>query len=238
MRNKIISLEDIRPMLRDGMSIMVGGFLDVGTPDLIVDQIVASGVKNLTIFNNDAGFDTKRDPKTGEVISGPRGIGKLIATGQCTALWTSHIGLNPLVVKKMNAGTLKVVLIPQGSLAEMIRAGGSGLGGVLTPTGVGVDLLEQSEHVYRKIKLGDKKKRTYLIEKPLRADMAIIKAAVADKFGNACFNETAQNFNRIMPYAADVVICEAQKIVERGALDPNSIHVPSVLIDYIVKGEK
>lgn len=238
MKNKIIEKSGIRPLLKDGMSIMVGGFLAVGSAETVIDEIVASGVKDLTIYCNDGGLGERRNRETGELIAGPMGAGKLLANGQVKKLYATHIGVNPLVGKLMNAGQLEVVLIPQGSFAEMIRAGGSGLGGIITPTGVGVDIIEQSEHVYKKIKLGDKKKTTYLIEKPLHADLAVIKAAVVDKFGNVYFNETTQNFNKVMAYAADTVICEAQKVVERGGIDPNAIHVPGVLVDYIVKEEK
>ncbi|MDD2433803.1 MAG: 3-oxoacid CoA-transferase subunit A [Bacilli bacterium] len=238
MKNKIIEKTDIRPLLKDGMSIMIGGFLSVGSAETVIDQVVASGVKNLTIYCNDGGLGEKRNKETGELIAGPKGAGKLIASGQCTTLYATHIGLNPLIGKKMNTGEMKVVLIPQGSFAEMIRAGGSGLGGIITPTGVGVDIIEQAEHVYKKIKLGDKKKKTYLIEKPLHADLTIIKGAVVDKLGNVYFNKTTQNFSRVMAYASDVVVCEAQKIVERGEIDGNAIHVPGVLVDYIVKEEK
>ena len=240
MKNKIIEKTDIRPLFKDGMSIMIGGFLAKGSSETVIDQIVASGAKNLTVICNDGGTCAKYeiDPvtkkSTGKLLKGPTGSGKLIATGQVKKLYATHIGLNPEVGKKMNSGEMEVVLIPQGSMAEAIRAGGSGLGGVITPTGVGT-IVEEGEHVYKKIKLGGKR---YLIEKPIHADIAVIHGKTVDTFGNVCYEKTSRNFNPMMAFAADTVIVGAENIVERGQLNGNNVVTPGVLVDYIVKEDK
>ena len=197
------------------MTIMFGGFMACGTSDILVEAISESGVRNLTVISSDAGWENK-------------GIGILIKNGQVMKLYASHIGLNPLVGKKMTEGTMDVELNPQGTLAERIRAGGAGLGGVLTPTGLDTDVEKEK----RIIEVQNKK---YILEEPLRADLAVIRAYKADTMGNVVYKATARNFNPVMATAADIVVVGAENIVEKGSLDPEVIITPHVLVDYIVQ---
>jgi len=215
MKSKIVTKESLKDKLFDGMSIMVGGFMACGTPEGLVDMIIESGVKDLTMYCNDAGFPD-------------RGIGRIIANGQCKKLYTSHIGLNPQAQKMMNDGEMEIVLVPQGTLAEQIRAGGSGLGGVLTPTGLGT-LVEEGKQV---IEIKGKK---YLLEEAITADLAIIFANYADKVGNAKLLGTTINFNPVMSLAAKTVMLEALEIVEH--VDQNDVTITNVVVDYVVEGE-
>jgi acetate CoA/acetoacetate CoA-transferase alpha subunit len=191
--------------------------MSCGTPEILMDALVAKGVKNLHVIANDSGVPGK-------------GIGKLIDARAISRITASHIGLNPATGAQMVANELEVELVPQGSLAEKIRAGGAGLGGVLTPTGVGtaVELGKQ------KITLNEVE---YLIEPPLKADVALIRGSVVDKAGNVYYNATTKNFNPCMATAAETVIVAAEKIVEVGDLDPNHIMTPAIFVDYIVGGE-
>jgi len=223
MRNKIIgSGDEAVASIKDGSVIMVGGFMACGTPEILIDALVKKGVKNLTIICNDGGWPD-------------RGVGKLIAGGQVKRLIASHVGLNPEVARRSNtdveAEKMELVLVPQGTLAERIRAGGAGLGGVLTPTGVGTIVAEGKQVL-------NIDGRDFLLEKPLRADFALIRASKIDKMGNTVFFGTTRNFNPLMATAADYVIAGAQEIVEAGDIDPNTVHVPGVLVDAIVGGEK
>jgi len=223
MQNKVIDSADaaVAP-IKDGSTIMVGGFMACGTPENIIDALVKKGVKNLTIICNDGGYPD-------------RGVGKLIAAGQVKHLMATHVGLNPEVARRMNtdveADKLEVTLVPQGTLAERIRAGGAGLGGFLTPTGVGTIVGEGKQVI-------NMNGRDYLLEKPLRADFALIRASKIDKFGNSIFYGTTKNFNPIMATAADHVIAGACEIVETGSLDPNIIHLTGIFVNAIVGGEK
>ncbi|MBV7274323.1 3-oxoacid CoA-transferase subunit A, partial [Clostridium sp. PL3] len=162
--NKVKSIDEVMEHIKDGMTVMIGGFMGVGTPEPIIDAIVKKGVKDLTIIANDTGFPDK-------------GIGKLIMNKQAKKVIASHIGLNPETGRQMNAKEIAVDLVPQGTLAEQIRCGGSGIGGFLTETGVGT-IVEEGK---QKIKVGDKE---YLLELPLRADIAIIGGSIVDKKGN------------------------------------------------------
>jgi len=217
MRNKIITVDEAMKYIKDGSRLMIGGFMSVGTPEILMDAIVKKGVQNLTVIANDSGtLDT--------------GIGKLISAKQVKYLIASHIGLNAETGKQMTSGELEVELVPQGSLAEKIRAGGAGLGGVLTPTGIGTEV-EQG-----KIKIILEEKE-YLIELPLKAEVALIRGSIVDKSGNVYYNATTKNFNPLMATAADIVIVAAEKIVEDGELDPNCIMTPGIFVDYIVGGE-
>ena len=223
MLNKIKQLADeaIAP-INDGSVIMVGGFMACGTPEILIDALVVKGVKNLTIICNDGGYPD-------------RGVGKLIAKGQVKTLIASHIGLNPEVARRMNtdiaADKLKVNLVPQGTLAECIRAGGSGLGAVITPTGVGTIVAEGKE-------LLNIDGKDYLVEKPLRAEFALIRPSRIDKFGNSVFFGTTKNFNPLMATAADYVIAGACEIVETGSIDPDNIHLSGIFVNAITGGEK
>ncbi len=212
--NKVVSLEQVRPLLKDGMSIMIGGFLACGTPQRMIDLLIETNVKNLTIIANDTSFVD-------------RGIGKLIVNGQVKRVVASHIGTNAESGRLMTEGKMEVELVPQGTLIERIRAAGAGLGGVLTPTGVGT-MVEEGK---QKLTIEGKE---YLLELPIRADLALVYASIIDKMGNAVYYGTTRNFNPLIATAAETVIVEAEKIVEIGALDPNHIVTPGVLVDYIV----
>ncbi|WP_113675965.1 CoA transferase subunit A [Vallitalea guaymasensis] len=212
--NKLVSKDDLKPLLKDGSVIMVGGFLGCGTPETIIDLIIEMGIKDLTIIGNDTSYEDK-------------GIGRLIVNRQVKKVITSHIGTNPVTGELMNSGELEVELSPQGTLIERIRAGGFGLGGVLTPTGVGT-LVEEGKEI---IKVKDKE---YLLEMPLRADLAIVRGSVVDKFGNTIYKGTTRNFNPMIAMAADTVIVEAEELVETGELDKDSIITPGVVVDYII----
>ncbi len=217
MKNKLVDKEAFKEMLRDDMTIMFGGFMACGASTVLIEAIRESGIQNITAISSDAGWDNK-------------GLGRIVETGQVTKLYASHIGLNPLVGKKMTEGTMEVELNPQGTLAERIRSGGAGLGGVLTPTGLDTDV-EQGKRV---IEVQGKK---YLLEEPLRADLAIIRGGKVDEMGNVMYSATARNFNPIMATAADVVVVGADELVGVGDLNPESIATPHVLVDYIVKEE-
>ncbi len=216
--NKIISIKEAAEKLQEGMSVMVGGFLANGTPDRLVDALVERNVKNLTLICNDTGFPDK-------------GVGKMVVNKQFKKLIASHIGTNPETANQMNSGETEVVLIPQGTLAEKIRCGGNGLGGFYTPTGVGTEA-----------EIGKEKKiingKEYIFELPLKADIALLKASVVDKKGNMFFVKTTKNFNPLMATAADVVIVEADKIVEVGEIDPEHVMCSGIFVDYIVGGDK
>jgi len=201
---------------------MVAGFMACGTPEILIDALVAKGPKNLTVIGNDAGYPQ-------------RGIGKLVHAGLVKKLIVSHVGLNPEVGQRMNTDVeedrIECLLVPQGTIAERVRAKGCGLGGILTPTGVGTIVAEGKQV----INVGG---RDYLLEEPLGADFALIRGSKVDKFGNICFHGTTVNFNPLMAVAADHVIVGAVEIVEIGELDPNQVSVSGILVDTIVGGEK
>lgn len=210
---KTISLKDAVAMVKDGATIMVGGFLGTGAPAQLVDALVESGVKDLTVIANDTVFDGK-------------GWGKLIENRQVKKIISSYIGGNAASIDQMNAGETEVELVPQGTLAERIRAKGAGLGGVLTPTGLDT-VVEKGK---KRITIDGK---DYLLEKPLGADFALIGGSVVDELGNVFYRGTTRNFNPTMAQAADVVIVEAEKIVPVGELAPEVIHTPFIFVDYI-----
>lgn len=213
---KIIGKEQVLEHLQDGMSVMIGGFLACGTPEGLIDLLIEKGVKDLTVIGNDTGFPDK-------------GIGRLIVNRQAKKVIASHIGTNPETGNQMNAGTMEVELCPQGTLIERIRAAGAGLGGILTPTGVGT-VVEQGKE--KKVINGVE----YLLELPLKADLALVKAWKADKKGNLVFRNSARNFNPIIATAAGTVIVEAEEIVEVGEIDPNLVMTPGIFVDYIYEG--
>lgn len=215
MKTKVVEKNQLKELFHDGMSIMVGGFMANGSPETIVDMIIESGVKDLTMYCNDAGFPD-------------RGIGRIIANKQCKKLYASHIGLNPEAQQMMNDGEMEIILVPQGTLAEQIRAGGSGLGGVLTPTGVGT-LVQEGKEV---IEIKGKK---YLLEEAFTADVSIIKANHADAIGNSKLLGTTSNFNPLMALAGETVMVETSEIVDK--LDPNNVSIPHVVVDYVIKEE-
>lgn len=216
--NKQISLADALSKVKSGMTIMLGGFLSNGGANTIIDAIVESDAKDLTIICNDTSFDNV-------------GMGKLFVAKKVKKVIASYIGGNAAGQEQMNAGTLEVELVPQGTLAERIRCGGCGLGGVLTQTGLGT-LVENGKQV---IEVDGKR---YLLETPLHADLALIGASVADEAGNLVYKGTSQNFNPMMAMAADVVIAEVDKLVKVGDLAPETIHTPGVVVDFIFKNTK
>jgi acetate CoA/acetoacetate CoA-transferase alpha subunit len=216
MRNKIFSAQEAVAKVKDGDHVMVGGFLQGGTPDVIVRELIRQGQKGLTITSNDTG-------RPGCAVY------DLVFAGQVTEINADYIGLNPETGRMLMADPTKVRLYPQGTLAEKIRAGGYGLGGILTPTGVGT-IVEEGK---QKMTINGKE---YLLELPLRANVAMIRAHVADESGNLVIRGTAKNFNVVMAFAADYVIAEVNEIVAVGALDPDCVTIPGTLIDAIVKG--
>jgi acetate CoA/acetoacetate CoA-transferase alpha subunit len=213
---KIISAKQAAELVKDGMTIMIGGFLGCGNPHKIIDALVEKGVKNLTLIANDTSLPNY-------------GISKLIANHQVKRLLASHIGTNPETGAQMTAGELEVNLIPQGTLAERIRCGGNGIGGFLTPTGVGTVVAIGKQQM----ELNGKE---YILETPLRADVAIINGYRVDKSGNIWYIGSTRNFNNIMATAADVVIVEADTLVEIGEIEPENVVTPGIFIDYIVEG--
>ena len=215
--NKKLEIGDVTKHLRDGMSIMFGGFKGVGTPERLVQAILDSGVKNLTIIGNDTSFVET-------------GVGPLITNNRVSKVIASHIGLNPETGKKMIAGEMEVELVPQGTLAERIRCGGAGLGGFLTPTGVGT----VAEEGKQKLIIDGVEQ---LVELPLKADLAIILAHKSDKIGNLVYRLSCRNFNPLVALAATTVIVEVKEVVQTGAIDPDEVMTPAALVDYIVYPE-
>ena len=213
--SKVISMQEAVDQIGDGSVIMFGGFMANGSAETIIDALVEKQVKDLTIICNDSGLVDK-------------GVGKLIVAKQCKKLIASHIGLNKETGRQMTEGELEVDLVPQGTLAEQIRAGGYGLGGVLTRTGIGTLIEEGKQKV-------DVDGVTYLLEKPLRADFALIFGSIVDKNGNIAYRGSTNNFNHVMASAADVTIVEAVQLVEIGELDPNAVITPGVFVNYIVE---
>jgi len=210
-------LQDINKALEpviDGTSLMIGGFMGVGAPHTIIDTLVEKGVKELNVIANDAGVPMS-------------GIGKLVENKQIDKLVASHIGLNPQAGKQMNAKEMSVELVPQGTLAERIRAGGVGLGGVLTPTGLGT-IVEEGKQII------ESEGKKYILEKSIKAEVALVKAHKADSKGNLIFRQTARNFNPLIATAADYVVAEVEEYVDDQYLDPDQIHLPGLFIDAIV----
>jgi acetate CoA/acetoacetate CoA-transferase alpha subunit len=211
---KTISLEKAVAMIPDGASLMIGGFMAVGTPERVMDEIVRQGKRDLTVIANDTAIPGK-------------GIGKLVSAKLLRKLIASHIGLNPETQRQMNAEELEVELIPQGTLVERIRCGGYGLGGVLTPTGVGTTVEEGKQRI-------EVNGKPYLLETALRADFALINSFLADYMGNLGYALTARNFNPVMAMAADTVIACADNIVPVGVMSPDHIMTPAPIVDHLI----
>jgi acetate CoA/acetoacetate CoA-transferase alpha subunit len=201
-------------LIPEGASLMIGGFMAVGTPKRMIDAIVARGLGNLTVIANDTAMPGK-------------GIGKLISAGLVRHVIASHIGLNPETQSQMISGEITCELVPQGTLIERIRAGGMGLGGVLTPTGLGTEVEEGKQIVTVE---GNR----YLVETPLKADFALIGAWQADYVGNLSYLLTAHNFNPIIALAGRTVIAEAESIVPVGVIPPDAVKTPGVLVDHLL----
>jgi acetate CoA/acetoacetate CoA-transferase alpha subunit len=211
---KTIALERAVAEIPDGATLMIGGFMGVGTPDRLIDEAVRQQKRGLTIIANDTA-------KPGV------GIGKLVSGKLVRKIIASHIGLNPETQQQMVAGAIEVELVPQGTLIERIRAGGFGLGGILTPTGVGT-VVEKDK---RKIEVGGK---SYLLETPLRADFALVHAFLADYLGNLSYALTARNFNPVIAMAADTVIVTAEHVVPVGVIAPDHVVTPGPVVDYLI----
>ncbi len=208
------TLESAIALIPDGASLMIGGFMGVGTPERLMDELLRQGKRDLIVIANDTAMPGV-------------GIGKLIGGKAVRKVIASHIGLNPETQKKMIAGEIEVELIPQGTLIERIRAGGYGLGGILTPTGVGT-VVEEGK---RKIEVDG---REYLLELPLRADFALVEAFLADYLGNLTYVLTARNFNPVIAMAATTVIVDAEHVVPVGMISPDHVITPAPLVDYLV----
>ena len=218
MKNKLINLDNLNEIVKDSMTIMVSGFMGCGSPHKIIDKLVELGVKDLTLVCNDTGFVDY-------------GVGKMVVNKQFKKIQTSHIGLNPESIRQLNDKETEFELIPQGTLAERIRSAGAGLGAVVTPTGIGTLVAEGKETIV----IDDKE---YLIEKPIKADIAIIGASKVDEKGNTYYSGSGRNFGPIMATAADVVIVEADEVVKVGEIDQEHVMTPHIFVDYIVDGGK
>ncbi|NRF26232.1 3-oxoacid CoA-transferase subunit A [Vibrio coralliilyticus] len=214
---KGISADQIGQHLRDGMTIMIGGFMGTGAPEKLIDLLIENDVRDITLISTDTALPGV-------------GTSRLIAEQRVSKLYASHIGLNPETGRQMNDGILDVDLVPQGTLAERIRCGGAGLGGVLTPTGLGTLVAESKQLI-------EVDGQQFLLEKPLKADLALIRGSKVDCRGNVFYSKTTQNFNPLMATAAECVIVEAEQLVEIGDIQPEAVHTPSLYVDHIFVGE-
>lgn len=214
---KHISADQIGQHLRDGMTIMIGGFMGTGAPEKLIDLLIENDIRDITLISTDTALPGV-------------GTSRLIAGQRVSKLYASHIGLNPETGRQMNDGVLDVELVPQGTLAERIRCGGAGLGGVLTPTGLGTLVAESKQLI-------EVDGQQFLLEKPLKADLALIRGSKVDLRGNVFYSKTTQNFNPLMATAAECVIVEAEQLVEIGDIQPEAVHTPSLYVDHIFVGE-
>lgn len=214
-QNKVVTLDKAMEKLHDGLTILIPGFVNIGVPETLIKGIIDKGCTNLNIISNNTS------------VKG-RGIGLLVHEHRIKHITCSHIGSNTETVEKVVAGEINVTFVPQGTLCERVRAGGAGIGGILTPTGLGTPIAEGKPVI-------EVDGQKYLLEKPLHADVALIHAWKADKMGNVVYRRTARNFNQIFATAADLVIVEAEEIVEVGELDPDVINTPGCLVDMVVK---
>ena len=212
---QILSAQQAISLIEEGSTVMIGGFLSCGAPDKLIDELAHQNISKLTVISNDTSY-----PDVDK--------GKLIVNKQVKRLVTSHIGTNPETGRQMNSGELDVELVPMGTLIEKIRAKGTGLGGVLTPTGVGTNIDENKETM----EIAGKK---FIFEEPIGADFALIYGTKVDKFGNLAYYGTTRNLNTVMATAADTVIVQADELVD--CLDPNEVVIPGLFIDYIVVKE-
>jgi acetate CoA/acetoacetate CoA-transferase alpha subunit len=215
--SKVTTIEKALSYIEDGCVLMFGGFGGVGNPPSIINGIFEKGVKELTLIGNDAGFPNI-------------GIGKIVSKQRAKKLITTHIGSNPIAGSLMVDGILEVEFCPQGILAERIRAGGAGLGGVLSDIGLG-SMIEKGK---QKVLVGEKE---YLIETPLQADISIVYAKTADTYGNLIYDKSARNTNPVVATAGKITIAEVEEVVEAGELDPETIVTPGIYVDFIVKSK-
>lgn len=214
--SKVVTVDQLKDLFFDGMTLMIGGFMGCGTPEALIDLILEIGTKEITLITTDT-------------ATPERGSGRLIVAGRIKKLYASHIGLNPETGRLMNEGSLEVELVPQGTLVERIRSGGFGLGGVLTPTGLGTMVAEGK----RIIEIDGKE---FLLETPLKADLSLIRGSECDPYGNTMYRGTTNNFNQMMATAGDQVVVECEKVVPVGSLKKEAIATPCIFIDYVVKG--
>nr|WP_306454075.1 CoA transferase subunit A [Evansella halocellulosilytica] len=217
-QSKIISLHEAGKLIKNDMTIMVGGFGGVGNPPSLIDEMIRNNVRNLTLICNDAGF-----PHIG--------VGKLVTSERIKRLIASHIGSNPNAGKQMTNGTLEVEFFPQGTLAEKIRAGGVGLGGVLIDIGVDNPIVEKNKNKFEINGL------PYLIEPALTAEVSIVYAKKGDRFGNLIYDTSARNTNPLVAMAGDITIAEVSEIVETGELDPEEVVTAGAFVDYVVQSK-
>lgn len=211
---KIVSPQEAISFISEGTTLMIGGFLGVGTPETLIDELINKRKSNLTVICNDTSFEDK-------------GIGRLIASKLVKKVITSHIGTNKETQRQCIENELEVEFVPQGTLIEQIRAGGAGLGGILTPTGIGT-IREKNKQL---IEIEGKK---YILEKALRGRVALVKSSKADHLGNLQCSFTARNFNPVMALACDIVIAEVDELVPTGSICPDEIHIPGAIVDYVV----
>ena len=212
---KLVNKDKIKSLFADEQSLMVGGFIESGVPAELIKILLDSGAKDLTLIANDTGFDDKT-------------FGQLVVEKRLKKAIVSHIGTNRETGKQMNAGELEVELTPQGTLIEQIRAGGAGLGGILTRTGIGTTVADDQRII-------EVDGEDYILARPLQADIALVKAWKADKKGNLIYRYAARNFNPIVATAADIVIVEADEILEVGEIDSNQVMTPGLFVDYILE---
>lgn len=210
---QIISANQAVQFFKSGQTLMIGGFLACGSPQIVIDELLKTNLADWTLIANDTST-----PESDR--------GKLIAAHKIKKAIVSHIGTNPQTVEQMNSGELAVDLVPQGTLAERVRAGGAGLGGILTPVGLNTDVAKNKQLI-------NVDGQNFLLEKPLKADVALVYATYADKYGNLAFYGSTRNFNAIMPLAAQTVIAEVDELSET-ALNPNHVVVPGIFVDYVV----
>ncbi len=235
MKSKIVSLEEAVSKVESGMTLLLPGFVNVGVAETLIEAVINKGCKDLNVISNNTS------------VRG-QGIGKLVHANLINHITCSHIGSNTETVEKAVAGEINITFTPQGTLCERVRAGGAGIGGVLTPTGVGTPMEEgkqilewdEAKGEYKFVKGDDPENgKRFLLETPLRGDVALIHAWKADPMGNVVYHRTARNFNQIFATAADFVIVEAEEIVENvGDLDPDEIMTPGALVDMVVQAKK
>ncbi|MDR2836256.1 MAG: 3-oxoacid CoA-transferase subunit A [Bacteroidales bacterium] len=213
--NKFININEAISKIKSGTTIMFGGFLGNGSATMIIAELLKTDIKDLTIICNDTAFVNK-------------GVGQLIVNKKVKKIICSHIGTNPSTIEQFNNKEVEIEFVPQGTLAERIRCGGNGLGGFLTPTGLGT-IVENGKEII------ESEGKKYLLEKPLKADLAIIYADTADENGNLVYKGTCTNFNPLMAMAADTVIVEVKKVVKTGDIAPEMVKTPAIFVDFIVK---
>ncbi|MBQ1332710.1 MAG: 3-oxoacid CoA-transferase subunit A [Lachnospiraceae bacterium] len=233
MHNKVVTVEEAMTHCFNGMSVLLPGFVNCGVAQTLIQGLMDAGITDLTVISNNTS------------VKG-QGIGKLVHDDRIKKITCSHIGSNVETMEKVTKGEINIHFVPQGSLCEKVRAGGAGIGGILTPTGVhtpmeeGKQLLEWDDEKgeYKFVKADEPQKgKRFILELPLHADVALIHAYKADKMGNVMYNHTARNFNEVFATAADFVIVEAEHIVEVGEIGPNEVMTPGALVDLIVQAK-